>query len=185
MKAKKENQSKLSAAQIRLVQKAAREAGIRGKNFDGRYRMLLAQYKQSNGRPVTSCKQLNNSQLEDMLAICEANGWRMPGKPKDFYRLKVHKKGDYASFAQQSAIRYLKGDLGWSDEHLAGFLQRMTEQEGWYTRNVASLTPGQGYKIIEALKKILGRERGKHYSNLKQIQKDMEVATDGKTSQTG
>ncbi len=175
----------LNKLQIKLIQTAVRAAGIRGKNFEGRYRMLLGQYIQSNGGPVTSCKQLNNSQLEDMLAICEANGWRMPGKPIDFYRSKVAQGSDYASFAQQSAIGYLKGDLGWSDEHLAGFLRRMTEKDGWFVSDVASLSPGQGYKIIEALKKILGRERGKNYTNLKQVQEDMEVATDGSTSQVG
>jgi len=157
---------------------------LRTKQSDGRYRLLLGQYKQPNGRPVTSCKQLNNSQLEDMLAICEAHGWRMPGKPANHFRFKVATESEYASFAQQSAIKHLAGDLGWGDEQLAGMLKRMT---GGFASNTAALRPGHAYKVIEALKAMLGREAGKHYSNLTEIKEDMEAVTDGKqkTNQVG
>jgi len=172
----------LNSSQIRLVQTAVRAAGLRSKGFEGRYRLLLGQYRQPNGRPVTSCKQLNNSQLEDLLAICEAHGWRMPDKEENYYRLKVVTESNIASFAQQSAIKHLAGDLGWSDQQLGGFLKRMT---GGFVSSVAGLSPAQGYNIIEALKIMLGRERGKQYTNLKEVQEDMEVATDGQASQVG
>ena len=94
----------LNNDQIKLVQTAMRRAGIRTKFFDGRYRLLLKQYLQPNGEPVTSCKQLNNAQLDDILAICEASGWRMPEKSETFYRDKVNQAGEIASYAQQQAI---------------------------------------------------------------------------------
>ena len=175
----------LNNQQIKLVQTAVKQAGIRGKNTDGRYRLLLGQFKQSSGRPVTSCKQLTNPQLEDLVAICETFGWRMPGKPEDYFRSKILKFGDYASFAQQSAIQYLAGDMGWQDHQLEGFLKRMTEKDGWFIKSVDSLTPAMAYKVIEGLKKILSRETGKQYSNLKQIQEDMEATTDGETRKVG
>lgn len=172
----------LNNQQIKLVQTAVRAAGLRSKGFEGRYRLLLGQYKQPSGKPVTSCKQLNNSQLEDLLAICEAFGWRMPGKEENYYRLKVATHSGIASFAQQSAVRHLAGDLGWNDQQVGGFLKRMT---GGFVSNVAGLSPAQAYNIIEALKIILGRERGKQYTNLKEVQEDMEVATDGQANQVG
>ena len=170
----------LNNQQIKLIQTAVRAAGLRTRHFDGQYRLLLRQYLQSNGKPVTSCKQLNNSQLEDLLAICEAHGWRMPGKPENFYRFKIATESDIASFAQQSAIKKLGGDLGWNDAQLGGMLKRMT---GGFATTVTALSPGQAYQIIECLKAILTRDTGKHYSNLKEIQEDMEVVTDGQKSQ--
>ncbi len=166
----------LNNSQIILVQIACKQAGIRSAIFEGRYRMLLGQYRQSNGSPVTSCKQLNNMQLDDLLAICESHGWRQPGKPEDFYRKKAAKQSGFAGYALQGAIRHLAGDLGWSDLQLAGMLKRMT---GGEVTNIAMLKPGQAFKIIEALKAMFGREKGKQYSNLKQIQEDTEAVTDG------
>ncbi len=173
----------LNKLQIKLLQTAVKAAGLRGKNCEGRYHLLLGAYKQPNGRPVTSCKQLNNSQLEDMLAICEAHGWRMPGKLADFFRSKITVHYDVASFAQQEAIKNLAGDLGWDNRQLAGMLRRMTKDS---VSSVTTLSPSQAYKITEALKVMFGRTRGKYYSNLREIQEDMEVATDGKkTCQVG
>jgi len=169
----------LNKQQIKLVQTAVRAAGLRTTTFEGRYRFLLSHYTQSNGSPVTSCKQLNNWQLDDLLAICEAHGWRMPGKPADYYRQLVARRGDYASFAQQQAIKHLAGDLGWNELQLGGMIERMT---GGSVKSPSRLKPGNAYKIIEALKAMLSRETGKQYSSLKEVQKDME-ATDGKEKQ--
>ena len=105
----------------------------------------------------------------------------MPGKPENHFRFKVATESHIASFAQQSAIKHLAGDLGWDNSQLAGMLKRMT---GGFVTNTAALKPGQAYNVIESLKAIVGREKGKHYSNLKQIEKDyMEVARDGETNQ--
>jgi len=167
----------LNNRQIKLVQMAVRAAGLRTKNADGRYRLLLGQYKQPGGQAVTSCKQLNNWQLEDLLAICEAHGWRCPGKEPDHFRTKVAAcrfNGDVASFAQQSAIEKLAGDLGWSDLQLGGMIERMT---GGTKDSVAGLTPSQAYKLIEALKAMFSREKGKELKTLRDVQK--EVARDG------
>ena len=157
---------------------AVRAAGLRTKNADGRYRLLLGQYKQSGGQAVTSCKQLNNWQLEDLLAICEAHGWRCPGKEADHFRTKVagcRFNGDVASYAQQSAIEKLAGDLGWSDLQLGGMVKRMT---GGTKESVTTVTASQAYKLIEALKAMFSRETGKEFKTLRDIEK--EVARDGK-----
>lgn len=162
----------LTKDQIKLIQTAVRGAGLRSARAEGRYRLLLGQYRQPTGKPVTSCKQLNHGQLEDMLAICEAYGWRMPGKPEDYYRVKRMKKESIASSAQQAAIDHLRGDLGWNDYQLEGMLKRMT---GGFVINVVALNPAQAFDVIEALKAMVGRRTGKQYNNLKEVQADMEV----------
>ena len=170
----------LNNSQIKLVQTAARAAGLRTKYCDGRYRMLLGQYRQSNGSPVASCKQLNNWQLDDFLAICESLGWQYPGKPADFYQEKVRKEQltNVLSQAQLNAIGYLAGDLGWNTVHLNNFVTNFTNDE---IDNIVALSKLQAFKIIEALKAILGRQENKKYSNLKQIQEDTEVANGTKS----
>jgi hypothetical protein len=175
----------LNNSQITLIQIACKVAGIRSPGQDGRYRLLLAQYRQPSKAPVTSCKQLNNSQMEDLLAICEANGWRMPGKPEDFYRQKVAKTSDFASFAQQSAIKHLAGDLGWNEFQIGGMIKKMTNSN---TKSLPCLFPNEAYKVIEALKAMLGRKTGKQFNNLQQVKEEMshagtEGATDGNTNQ--
>lgn len=108
----------------------------------------------------------------------------MPGKPENYFQSKRVRNSEYASFAQQSAIKHLAGDLGWNDRQLGGMLKRMT---GGFTSNVTSLSPGYAYRIIEALKAMVSREKGKSYTNLNEIKEDMEVVTDGnnKTNQVG
>lgn len=172
----------LSKPQIIMLQTAVRAAGLRTAKFEGRYRLLLGQYKQPSGEAVTSCKQLNHRQLEDMLAICEAHGWRMPGMEEDHFRLKRAQKENIASFAQQEAIKHLRGDLGWNEYQLGGFLKRMT---AGFADNVVALTPAQAYKVIEALKAMVGRRAGKQYNNLKEVQADMEVESNGEASKIG
>lgn len=177
----------LNNEQIKLVQTAVRKAGIRTAKFDGRYRMLLGQYLQSNSQPVTSCKQLNNSQLDDFLAICEASGWRMPGQTETFYRDKVNKAGDIANFAQQRAIKYLTEDLGMTSLHLNNFIKVMTKNK---CSSIVELPTKQAYKIIEGLKAMLSRKVGIKFNSLKEIEdyigklaKDFcesKGATDGK-----
>jgi len=160
----------LNNDQIKLVQIACKKAGIRSPGQDGRYRLLLAQYRQPSKALVTSCKQLNNSQMEDLLAICEANGWRMPGKPEDFYRKKVVETPNSGSFAQLSAIKLLAGDLGWNDFQLEGMVERMTNGK---VSDIGFLTSRQAYIIIEALKAMFSRKTGKQYKNLHEVKDDL------------
>jgi len=168
----------LNKGQVKLVQTAVRAAGLRTSRFDGRYRLLLARYKQPNGSAVMSCKELNNYQLDDLLAVCESLGWRCPDKPDNFYRNKVAKTYETASFAQQSAIRYLAGDLGLSDLQLAAFLKRMTAGK---VDCRSELTPAQAHKVTEALKAVISRKDGRNYKNQQEIESAyMEVARDGK-----
>ena len=101
----------LNKGQIKLVQIAVRQAGLRSGGQDGRYRMLLSQYKQPNGSPVTSCKQLNNWQMDDILAICESLGWYHPEKATDHYRALAAKRDSIASFAQKEAMERIREQL--------------------------------------------------------------------------
>lgn len=165
--------------QIKLIQTAVRKAGLRyGKGGDKRYRVLLSQYKRSDGCPVTSCKQLTNLQIDDLLAICEARGFRVPGRPDDYLRRKAGKRDESISVAQRQAIDYLAGDLGWGHEQVAGFIGRMT---GGAIDSVMLLSPAQGYAVIEGLKAIFGRSRGRSYTNLKQIEDDLKGGTDAES----
>ncbi len=170
----------LNNQQIKLVQTAVRKAGIRGKGFDGRYRMLLGKYQQPGGQRVTSCKQLNNYQLEDMLAICEAYGWQCPGKEENHFRKKIASQTDMASFAQQEAIKHLAGDLGWNSNNTKGFISKMTKDR---TDSPVDITPGEAWKIIEALKAMVCRKLGISNASLKTVKERMEAVRDGKTCQ--
>jgi len=173
----------LNKSQIILLQTALRAAGLRGKNAEGRYRLLLSQYLQSSGGKCTSSKQLNNSQLDDILAICEAHGWQCPGKAKDYFRNRYSAKFDLASYAQLEAIDHLRGDLGWDGIQLAGMINRMTKGN---KIDLKELAPREAYKLIEALKAIIGRQKGKKYTDLNEIRDDFEGVTDDKiTSQVG
>jgi len=173
----------LNKQQVKLLQTAVRSAGLRdGGTDDGRYRLLLGQYRGPGGKPVTSCKQLHSSQLEDILAICEAMGWRYPGKSVNFYRDRVASRGLLASFAQQAAINRLKDELGWDGFDLTGMIKRMT---GERVKFVGQLKPAEAYKMIEAMKEMFGRKVGKKYNKLEDVKRDMEVAGDGETRKIG
>lgn len=171
----------LTKDQVKLVQTAVRAAGIRSGKFDGRYRLLLKQYKQYYGRPVTSCKQLTNRQLDDLLAICESLGFRMLGKNENFFRNKIIRLTDEISFAQMEAIRHLACDLGWSDIQMEGFLMRMTSDQVKY---LPALTAKQAYVIIEGFKNIVGRKIGEPIHNMQDAKNKIKGARDGQ-KQTG
>ena len=172
----------ISKRQIVLVQMAARGAGLRGvPGGDGRYYLLLGKYRQPSGRPVTSCKQLNNRQIGDFLAICESMGWRCPGKSENYFRSKLAKDiygQGVASIAIQQAIRQLAGDLGWTDQQLNGFIAKQTDGRA---DHVAALGPKQAHNIVEALKAMVCRQEKMTFSNLKEMKDHFEgSAKDGK-----
>jgi len=104
----------------------------------------------------------------------------MPGKADDHFRTKLARRIGIASFAQQEAIRHLADDLGWNEYQVGGLIKRMTAGR---IDAAAGLTPSQAYKIIEALKAMVGRGQGKKYTNLRDVQKDMEAARDGQANQ--
>lgn len=154
--------------QIKLMQTAARAAGLRTKDQDGRYRLILAQYRKPNGALCVSCKDLNNYQIDDFLAICESLGWRYPGKPETYCRDRANATydADIASYAQRQAIDYLAGDLGMTGEPVKSFIRRMTRHR---TDSVLQLTHFEAYKVIEALKAALSRQDGVNYENLNEV----------------
>jgi len=160
----------LNKEQIKLVQCAARGAGLRGDRFspDGRYYMLLGQYRTNRCQKVTSCKQLTRDQMDDFLAICESLGWRHPGKPEGFYRDKVRhsREVDHAvSYAQIAVIKHLAGDLGMNDEQLGAFIGRMAKGQ----TSLIQLMDWQAGKVIEGLKAMLGRRDGRTYETVADV----------------
>jgi hypothetical protein len=161
----------LNSEQVKLLQTAVRAAGIRLPHDDGRYRLLLAQYRDKRRQPVLSCKDLSKAQLEDVLAICESHGWQHPGKEPDHYRRLAAGSDEWASYGQQQAIRLLFEDLGYPAECRANFLRKMTEKA-----NASLLTPQEAYNVIEALKAMLSRIEGRKYHTIKDVQRDMEVS---------
>lgn len=161
-----------SNKQLKLIHIAARQAGLIVKKDDRRYRLLLLHYVAPNGLPAKSSKQLNNTQIEDLLAVCESMGFDS-GRGEHHFRDKSARHGYLASFAQQSAILYLRDDLGWNAENLKGFICRMTSGKKF---SVAELAPKEGSNIIEALKNMFLRTHGMSpNTTLNQI-KDTEVA---------
>ena len=161
----------VSNLQLRLIHIAARQAGLIVKKDDRRYRLLLAQYKTADGGVATTSKQLNNSQIEDLLAICESMGWDS-GRGATYFRDKVAAHGTFASFAQCSAIDKLRGDLGWNAQNLKGMIGRMTAHS---KSSVAELTVRQASNIIEALKNMTIRAKGMSPNATLNDIKDTEV----------
>ncbi len=160
-----------SNKQLKLIHIAARQAGLIVKKDDRRYRLLLLHYVAPNGLPAKSSKQLNNSQIEDLLAICESMGFDS-GRGDTYFRDKSARRGDLASFAQQSAIFHLRGDLGWTADNLKGFVRRMT---AYSKSSVAELTVRQASNIIEALKNMTIRAKGMSPNATLNDIKDTEV----------
>lgn len=152
--------------QIQLIQTARRTAGLE----EGRYRLLLSQYKRPTGAPVTSCKQLDRRQVDDFLAICESMGWRYPGRSETYYRDKAAAGGERGeiSTAQMRAIRCVAGDLGMNEEGLKTFVRRMTGQR---TGSLLEVTRHEAWQITEALIAMLGRRDGVNYETLDDVKK--------------
>jgi hypothetical protein len=163
--------------QIKLIQTAARAAGLRNGKQEDRYRMVLAQYR------VKSCKDMTNAQIDDFLAICEALGWRYPGKSETYCRdrAKAAADGRYASYSQIEAISHLAGDLGFTpvgNSCLAKFIDRMTAGR---VDTKEQLTRDEAYCVIEAMKAMLQRRDGIKYKDCKQIKTNYtEVPEHGK-----
>ena len=168
----------LKPEQIKLIQTAVRAAGLRDGLSDGRYRLVLAQYKRSDGTACGSCKDLNNWQVDDLLAICEGLGWRHPGKPEDYYRSRTRQaNGSYwATPGQSAAIQMLAGDLGWTEANLNGMIARMTHQR---SDCLTLLTRADGYVMIEAMLAMLSRRDGQNYKTLA----DAEAAYAGRSDE--
>lgn len=172
----------LNKQQIKLVQVAVGKAGVRLPKDDSRYRLLLSQYKRSDGSAVTNCKQLTRPQLEDILAICEALGWRHPGKEIDFYRKRVDKGAGGSSFAQQAAILKLTEDLGWTAQGRETFILRMTDHRA---KSVTVLSTQEASQIIEGLKAILSGRTGRTYKDLSEVKDDFMESVKDDQKQTG
>ncbi|MCE5184959.1 MAG: regulatory protein GemA [Planctomycetaceae bacterium] len=171
----------LSKNQIILIQTAARKAGLRNGSRRERYDLVLRQYRNRKGEPVTSCKELTDQQIDDFLAICESLGWRYPGKSETYCRDKAAQSSNHTSYGQMEAIKHLSGDLGFAsggNSCLAKFISRMTHGR---CDNTVQLSRREAYNVIEALKAILERRDCKTYHNCTDIQTHYtEVETHGK-----
>jgi hypothetical protein len=145
-------------AQLKLIHQAARAAGLIDKTGDQRYRLVLRQYRDRDGRPAASSKQLSNQQIDDLLALCESMGFRLPNRPSHFFRDKAAAGYRHATIPTLAALRQLAGDLGWTDAHLANFLRRMA-RPGEST-DLITLPPRLAYVAIEAMKAMFNRTSG-------------------------
>lgn len=156
----------LNNDQIKLVHVAIKAAGI----DDARYRLLLAQYTQANGARVRSSTQMNNRQVDDLLAICESLGWQHPDKTYCYYREKVRRdhpgSHDSPSFAARAAAEHLSADLGWGEQGLKQMISRMTRGR---TDSLSSMTHREMYNLIEAAKAMLSRIDKKTYRTLADV----------------
>lgn len=153
----------ITANQIRSLQIAARQVGLRCGKDDGRYKLLLMQYKEPHGRGCQSCKELNQTQYEDFMAICESMGFVHFSGDKRHYRDKRDSRGDCKSFAQLEAIKAMASDLGWDSEHLQAFCVKMGKAPLTYLSGV------DAGKIIEALKAMIGRRDNTHYTRVADV----------------
>jgi len=152
----------LNRKQIKLVHVARKAAGL----DEGRYRLLLRQYRDASGRPLESCRQMTNRQMDDFLAVCEAMGWRHPGMPEDYYRRRtaeLYPTDDSPSFALREAMRHLAEDLGWGPEGLKKMIDRMTRAR---TDVVSQMTAREAWAAVEAMKSMLERRDKKTYRTL-------------------
>jgi hypothetical protein len=159
---------KVSKKMIRVLQVAVKQLGLRSKEADGRYKLLLMQYSDQHGRPVESSTQLDRYQWEDLMAILEAKGFRHRDGDEHHYRREVERRvdaagGGKASAAQLEAIRQLARDLGWNDDGLDGFCVRVGK------RRLENLGVSGASKIIEALKAMLSRRDGTHYNKVGEV----------------
>jgi hypothetical protein len=144
--------------QLKLIHQAARAAGLIDKTGDGRYRLVLRQYRDRAGRPAASSKQLTNHQIDDFLALCESLGFRLPNRPSHFFRDKAAAGYRQATIPTLAALRQLAGDLGWTEAHLVNFLRRMA-RPGEST-DLITLPPRLAYVAIEAMKAMFNRTSG-------------------------
>ncbi len=153
----------ITANQVRSLQIAAKQVGLRSGKDDGRYKLLLMQYKQPTGKPCQSCKELNQTQYEDFMAICESMGFVHYSGDERHYRDKRESRGDGKSFAQMEAIKAMATDLGWDAAHLQEFCAKMGGVPLTY------LSGADAGKVIEALKAMLGRRDKTHYARVSDV----------------
>lgn len=157
----------LNVQQIKLVQTAARGAGLRFAKDDSRYRMVLRQYKQPNGKPVESCKQMSRSQVDDFLRLCESMGWEnKQQQAKQSYRDQCSRHGSGASDAQIEAIMLLAQDLGYTPDQFPDMVSGFTHGRAG---SLAELDGALASSLIEALKDKFGRMTGKYYYDLDEV----------------
>jgi hypothetical protein len=135
----------MTATQLQLVHIARRQLDL----DEADYRQVL---REKGG--VESSKQLSNERLEEVMAHFEHMGFRMTGKPADYWRMKVFKRGTIVTAREVHAIRELSAQI--PRYQLPGMCLRFSHGR---TDDVAKLTPREGYYLHEALKKMLARER--------------------------
>lgn len=113
---------------------------------DASYRQILA-----NIAHVSSSTQLDNAGFEDVMAVLEDQGWRMPGRPADHFRNKVKLRG---TFCGERAVFKVRELIAGSRYRLEGLVRRFSHNR---TDQVSKLSPAQAHQLIEMLKASAGR----------------------------
>jgi hypothetical protein len=137
--------------QLRLIHVAAREAGITEEG----YRMVL---RTVGG--VNSSAKLTQADYEDCMAVFEDSGFRHPGKPSNYWRMKVVTRGGVCNARMVFKIRELAAKQKYA---LDGLCHRFSDGN---TSQVEKLTPRQALSLINMLQAVVDRENLKRQEEI-------------------
>jgi hypothetical protein len=129
--------------QLRLIHTAARKIAL----ADEQYRMILL-----NAAGVESAKDLDNSGIEDVMAVMEDMGFRDHKGDPEYWRNKVRRRGVGCSERMQWKIEAM-GREGRYD--IAAMCLKFSKGR---TADVRRLEAWEGYGLIEMLKAAAERE---------------------------
>ena len=130
--------------QLRLIHMAYRQAGL----VEEHYRLILR-----NVAGVGSAKELSQSGFEDVMAVIEESGFQESGKPANYWRSKVSRRGVFCGERMANRIVSLAAGQPYD---LAGLCRRVSDQR---VDRVDRLTPREAYNMIEMLKAMASRCR--------------------------
>ena len=133
----------LTALELKFVHIAYRQAGL----DEEQYRMVLRSVA-----GVASAKELNQTGMENVMAVFEDSGFRHAGKPDDYWRMKVALRGSYCGARMAHKIEGLAAGQKYD---LAGLCRRVSKDR---VCRVDKLSPREGLAMIEMLKAICRRE---------------------------
>lgn len=140
----------ITPQQIKTIHVASGRAGQNRQQYE----MLLA-----NVAKVKSCKQLDQTGFEDCMAVLEDLAGGLGSEPY-FWRRIVERRGAFANSRMVHKINELYSNLqeatGLEDTHyeLTGLVARVCQNR---TTAAADLTPGEAWRLIEQLKKMIAR----------------------------
>ena len=110
------------------------------------YRVLLR-----NVADTDSAKNLGQAEYEDVMAVMEAQGFKMIGQPADYWRGKVRRR-DFE--AGERMVRKIETMAAETDYKVPGLCMRFTHGR---TDRADKLDPLEAYNAVEMLKAVIER----------------------------